>query len=212
MNAVSVAPDARRLIGRRVAAAAARVLALGAAALAMQLATASVARAQFFVSPLVGYDTGADTGCLNLLICADRHLNVGVGAGRTFGRFGAEVEVAHAPDYFGSATDLSSYVLTAMANAVFSRPIGRWELYGIAGVGLMRTRIQFTQATFYATDQNAFAWNLGGGVTRYIGSRWGVRGDLRYFRSFREVALSGFTLENPKLGFGRVSAGVLLRL
>ncbi len=210
MKLVAASAGDRRLEGRMTAGAA-RALAIGALALALNLGTAPEVRAQFFVSPFIGYDFGADTGCLNVLVCADRKVNAGASAGRMFGTLGFEEEVAYARDFFGTGPDFSSSVVTVMSNLLVTRRIGRWQPYTVAGVGLLKTHIQFTQAAFYLTDKKSFAWDLGGGVSMYFSRRWGVRADARYFRSFRDVSLSGFALSNSKLGFGRASAGLIAR-
>jgi opacity protein-like surface antigen len=198
-------------LGGRASTGAARVLAIGTLVCALNLGTAPDARAQFFVSPFIGYDFGADAGCPNLLICADRMVNAGAAAGRMVGAFGFEEEVAYAKDFFGAAPDLSSSVLTVMSNGIVTRAIGRWRPYAVGGIGLLKTHIQFTQSSFYATDQKNLAWNLGGGVSTYFGRRWGVRADVRYFRSFHDVPLSGFTMADSKLGFGRGTIGLIVR-
>lgn len=210
MKSIAVALGDWRL-AVRLAAGAAPALAISTLALALNLATAVDVRAQYFVSPFVAYDFGADTGCLNLLFCADRKGNAGVAAGRMGRTLGAEEEVSYAKDFFGSGPDLSSSVLTVMTNAIVTRRLGRWHPYVVGGLGLMVTHIQFTQASFYATDQKTFAWNLGGGVSMYFGRRLGVRADVRYFRGFRDVPLSGFSVTDSKLAFGRGSVGLICR-
>ena len=189
-----------------------KTTAIGSLALALTLITPLASRAQTFVKPFVGYDFGGSTGCLNLLICADRHVNAGVSGGRILTRgLGVEAEVAYAKDFFGAATDLSSYVLTLMANAVYTRPIGRWHPFAVGGAGMLKTHIRFTQVDFYATDVTSFAWNLGGGVTFQLSRRWGISADYRYFRSFHDVTLSGFTVSDSKLGFSRAGVGLMVR-
>jgi len=175
------------------------------------LACATPARAQTFVSPFAALDFGADAGCLNLVVCANRYLNMGVAAGRTGREYGAELEVASARDFYGSGPNLSSNVLTAMGNAIVLRHIGRWNPYVEGGVGVMRTYIQFTEASFYTTDRVTAAWDAGGGVTRYFSERLGVRADGRYFRAFKDVNLAGFTVSDSKMGFGRASVGLVVR-
>lgn len=182
-----------------------------AAGAVLTLSLAESARAQSFVSPFVGGDFGADTGCLNLFVCADRYVNGGVAGGRLGHDYGFEAEVSFARDFFGSGPNLASSVLTVMTNAVAQRHIGRLTPYAEGGVGVMRTRIKFTEASFYQTDQVTAAWDLGGGVATYFTRRFGVRADGRYLRSIRDVRLSGFTVSDAKMGFGRASAGLILR-
>jgi hypothetical protein len=210
MKLVGVGGGDSRL-GPRTAAGACRTLLTGAAALALTMGAALAVQAQTFVSPFLGRDFGADTGCLNLLVCADRKVDMGVAAGRMVGMLGFEEDVAYAKDFFGAAPNLSSSVLTVMSNGLVTRRIGRWYPYAVGGLGLMKTRIQFTQASFYATDRANLAWDLGAGLGTVFGRRWGVRVDARYVSSFRDVPLSGFTVSESKLGFGRVSVGLLVR-
>ena len=175
------------------------------------LAGAATVRAQGFISPFAAVDFGADTGCLNLVVCADRYLNAGVGVGRIGRSYGVEEEFAFARDFFGKGPNLSSSVLTLMTNAILSRHIGRWSPYASGGLGVMRTYIQFTEASYYATDRTTGAWDLVGGATTYFSRRLGVRADGRYFRSIRDVRLSGFTVSDSKMGFGRASAALMVR-
>jgi hypothetical protein len=179
--------------------------------LSLQLGTALGAQAQVFVSPFIAYDVGADTGCLNVLTCADRRVSAGADGGWMFGAVGVEEEIAYARDFFGAAPNLSSSVITVMTNGVFTRRIGRWHAYAVGGAGLLTTRVQFTQASFYQTDRKTLAWDVGGGLATYFGRHWGLRVDLQYFRSTRDVPLSGFTLSDSKLGFGRGSVGLIMR-
>jgi hypothetical protein len=166
--------------------------------------------AQTFVTPFIAYDVGADSRCLNLLVCADRSVNVGATAGRMAKTLGFEEEVAYAKDFFGSAPNLSSSVLTVMSNVIVAPHIRDWKLFAVGGVGLLKTHIQFTEASFYATDRNNLEWDVGGGLIVPVGRRFGVRVDYRYFRGFRDVPLSGFTVSDSKLGFGRASAGLVV--
>ena len=46
----------------------------------------------------------------------------------------------------------------------------------------MRSSAGFSQA--FDVDENDIAWNFGGGVMMFFGTHVGVRGDVRYFRTF----------------------------
>ena len=182
-----------------------------AAAALWTLVAAAPARAQLFVSPFAAVDVGADAGCLNLLVCANRYLNAGAAAGRLGGTYGAEEEVSYARDFFGNGPNLSSSMLTVMSNAIVLRQFGRWHPYAEGGVGVMRTYVKFTDVSYYATNRVTAAWDAGGGVATYVSGRFGVRADARYFRSIKDVRLSGFSVSDDKMGFGRLSAGLVVR-
>ena len=49
--------------------------------------------AQGFVSPLIGYDFGGDSGCPEITGCEDKKLNVGVGLGTLGAVFGFELDI-----------------------------------------------------------------------------------------------------------------------
>jgi hypothetical protein len=61
-------------------------------------------------------------------------------------------------------------------------------------------------------DNGEAAFDFGGGVMFFFGTHVGVRGDVRYFRTFKDVALDLINVNNPgKLDFARGSAGLILR-
>ena len=169
------------------------------------------AHAQAFISPSISYDFGRDTGCVNVLLCADRNVAFGVAGGVVGRTFGYEEEFVYARSFFGSAPNLSSSVLTAMTNLTVSRHIGRWHPYAVGGLGLLITHMQFTQSSLFTTDRKKAAWDVGGGVTTYFSRRLGVDVDVRYLRALQEVRLEGFSVGDSKLRFGRVGAALVLR-
>lgn len=176
------------------------------------IGTAATAQAQGFISPLVGYDFGGDAKCPELTTnCTDKQLNFAVAIGAMGTIMGVEEEIAWAPDFFGTASGLSTNVLTAMSNAMLAPKIGPVRPYVLAGVGLMKTHIELTTASVLTTDNNTFGWDFGGGVMGFMGSHVGLRADLRYFRSFQDFSVLGFTLANSKLNFGRAGVGVVFK-
>jgi len=171
----------------------------------------ALARAQDFVSPLVAIDFGSNSACVNVVLCAERHVAAGAAGGRLGETLGFEEEVVYANDFFGNAPNLSSSILTVMTNGVLLCTVGAWRVYGVGGLGLMATRIQFTESSLFATDRNSLAWDAGGGGLIFFSKRFGVDFDVRYIRAVREVPLSGFTVSDPKLGFGRARTALLVR-
>src|SRR5215203_2695774 len=81
------------------------------AVLCLTAFSAAPARAQGFISPLIGYDFGGDARCLgigDIINCEDTKLNIGVGFGVMGNVFGFEEELAYASNFFGSAPSYDS--------------------------------------------------------------------------------------------------------
>ena len=173
------------------------------------LASPGAAHAQGFLSPLIGYDFGGDSGCPQATGCDDKNLNVGVSVGSLGAIFGTELEFAHARDCFGKIPGASSSVLTLMGNAMLAPRFGLVRPYGLMGLGLMKTKVEFSAAGLLETDNNHLGWDAGGGLMIFLGRRVGVRGDIRYFHAFQDFDLLGLSLGETKLNFGRVVAGVV---
>jgi opacity protein-like surface antigen len=174
---------------------------------------AGTARAQGgYISPLIGFNFGGNTNnCLTITGCQDKHLNFGVSLGKMGNVVGFEEEFAYAQDFFGSSPNQSSSVLTVMSNGMFVPNVGPIRPYALLGLGLIRAHVELTPTSLLATDisNNSFGWDIGGGVI-VGGKHLGVRGDIRYFHSFSDLAIGNVVLTNPQVNFGRASAAVML--
>jgi opacity protein-like surface antigen len=181
------------------------------AALAFSLVTGSAlnARAQGFVSPFVGYNFGGDAGCPQITNCQDKRLNLGVSLGKMGSVFGFEEEFAYAKDFFGTIPNASSSVLTVMSNLMIVPAIGPVRPYALAGVGLIKTHVDFTPSSLTTSDNNNLGWDVGGGLMIFFVPHVGVRGDVRYMHAFQDLKALGFTLGDTKLDFGRASAAIV---
>jgi opacity protein-like surface antigen len=177
----------------------------------LTLGFSAPARAQGFISPLVGYDFGGDSGCPEISGCEDKNLNVGVGLGTLGSFFGAELDISYARNFFGTGPDYESSVLTVMGNVLVSPPLGPVRPYGTAGLGLLKSHVDMTLGALVDPDNNHFGWNIGGGLMIFAGEHFGVRGDIRHFHAFQDLSLAGLPLGNTKLDFGRASAAVVFR-
>ena len=176
----------------------------------MLLTAPGAALAQGFVSPLIGYDFGGDSGCPQATGCDDKNLNIGVSVGSLGAVFGTELEFAHARDFFGDIPGVSSSVLTLMGNAMLAPRFGPVRPYGLMGLGLIKTRVEFSAVGLLETDNNHLGWDAGGGLMIFLGSRVGVRGDIRYFHAFQDLEILGLSLGETKLDFGRVAGALVL--
>jgi opacity protein-like surface antigen len=179
---------------------------------ALSTGWAATARAQSFISPLIGFNFGGDAACPNITGCEDKRLNYGVSLGKMGSVFGFEEEFAFANNFFGTAPSLkSNNVLTLMSNVMFVPKIGPIRPYGLAGLGLIRTHVEPTVTSLVTAENSNFGWDLGGGVI-VGGEHIGIRGDIRYFHTFssQTILIPQVVLSNAELNFGRASVALML--
>ncbi len=180
------------------------------AALAL-LALPADARAQGYISPLIGFDFGGDSGCPAIDDCEDKNLNAGVAIGRMGAIAGFEVEFAYAKDFFGEAAGLDSSVLTLMGNVMINPDLDPFRPYVTAGLGLIRTDVELSPSGVVSSQNSHVGWNLGGGLMIFFGDHVGIRGDLRFFHAFQDLDVLGLSIEGEKLDFGRAAGALVLR-
>ncbi len=187
-----------------------RLIRSGAIALLTWMVVPATASAQGYISPLIGYDFGGDSGCPQITNCEDRNLNWGVSVGSLGSILGSELELAYAKNFFGEISGVSSSVLTLMGNGMVAPKFGPVQPYWLIGVGLMKTHVDFS-ATSIENSENHFAWDTAGGLIIFLGQNFGIRGEIRHYHSFQDLGFLGFSLANAKLDFGRAAAGVVFR-
>jgi opacity protein-like surface antigen len=187
--------------------------ALAAALLLIVVAPAS-ARADGMIIPFLGVNFGGS--CCSELGNAIDAKRYDWGASFTYmggGVLGIEGDIGYSPDFFGRTDIGSSSVLTATGNLLVGIPIGGQtgvgiRPYALVGLGVVRTKVDGFN-TILSLDNSKAAWDFGGGVMFFFGTHVGVRGDVRYFRTFGGV---DFLIPDSKsLDFARGSAGLILR-
>ena len=192
--------------------AAVRSLRTGVAAAIVVLGLASPSFGQAYISPLIGFNFGGDSGCIEVTTCEDRNLNLGVAVGALGGFFGTELEFAYAKDFFGEVPGFSSNVLTLMGNVMLAPRFGPAQPYALIGLGLIKTHTDLNATDLLDTDNNHFGWDVGGGLMAFFGDHIGVRGEIRYFHAFQDFRLLLLDVgDETKLDFGRAAAGVVFR-
>jgi len=176
-----------------------------ALSVSLVLALPSVARAQTYFSPYIGtsFNSSVDE--------YDFGTKLHYGAAVTWlGRTGVgfEVDFGYSPSFFEPGEDdffefaNTGSVTTLMGNVVFGGGSG---LYVSGGLGLMRSRIESPSELLEFKD-NGWGMNAGGGL-RVGSGRFGVKGDLRYFRQLSELGLFD-TFELGDFSFWRGTVGV----
>lgn len=172
------------------------------------------ARAEWFLNPFIGAAFGGG-------VADAPKLEYGGSAGWMGDVVGFEVDLSHRPDFFqvSDAPDFlfgESSVTSVMFNGLLSVPSGpfgnRVRPYAAGGVGWIRSRIG-GEDDFIRANESTFGFNVGGGVFGHLTDRFGVRGDVRYFRNLQDLEGESefFSLGSQKLDFWRAAGGITFR-
>jgi opacity protein-like surface antigen len=142
---------------------------------------------------------------------ADGRASFGFSAGGMAGGvLGAEFDLGYSPSFFGTENAFgSNNLLTVMGNVIIGLPFGGSSGPGVrpyvtGGLGLVRARADILAVDASNTD---LAMDFGGGVMGYFSDHFGLRGDLRYFRSSLDLDF----LNTDNVDFWRASVGIVLR-
>jgi hypothetical protein len=194
----------------------ARILTIG---LLLTLVAPRTAAADGLVVPFFGVNFGGDSG-QELGDAADSsRFNWGASfAWMGAGVFGVEGDVGYSPDFFGKTDVGGSSVLTMTGNLLIGVPFGGQSGFGVrpyaaAGVGVVRPEGEGFPESEVLGEYRA-AWDFGGGVMIFFADHVGVRGDVRYFRTFEAVDFFEVDVDTEgagKLDFTRGSVGLILR-
>jgi hypothetical protein len=186
-----------------------RAALLGATLLTLPTAAA----ADVLFTPYLGWNWGGEsgTGIDDVSLSYDRRTTYGLSvmwlAG---GGFGLEADFSTIPNFFepseleGLDVFGDNGVTTFMANLVLGGRGGGVKPYVAGGAGLLRQKVADFD-DFVDISENSFGVNVGGGL-RVGGSRFSVRGDVRYFRSLSDPDILNFDLAD--LSFWRGTVGV----
>jgi hypothetical protein len=178
------------------------------------------AYAEGYVSPWVAANAGTRFGDFD-----NGRAGFGVNAGGMGkGVIGGELDFGFSPSFFGTKNDFgSNSVIDFMPNVIVGVPIGGTRGAGVrpfltGGLGLIRTQIDGGTLTGSLTNvssaNNMFGWDLGAGVMGYFNDHVGLRGDLKYLRSFEDTNTGINIIDFNQAGqfhFWRAAVGVVLR-
>ena len=148
---------------------------------ALMVGTSRAAEAQTFLTPFAGVTFNGDA--------PGNQFSTGVALTVQGKVAGFELELGYTPDFFKESSDVlligDSNVTTLMGSLIVGVGEGPIRPYGIAGVGLLRTRVGDT-TLFQGITTNEFGLNAGFGVIGMVSDRVGLRGDVRYFRRLQD--------------------------
>jgi opacity protein-like surface antigen len=170
------------------------------------------ARADWLFTPALAFAFGGDT--------VDRdHPAAGLAVGLIDEEsFALEADLGYSPQFFkGSRLDFtgSGSVLTLMGNVLVAAPRIGVLPYVTGGVGYMQMRVTSDLGRFTSTTREA-GFNAGGGLIAFFNERVGIRGEVRYFRSFQNQVPSwtrgvSADIAPGAFDFWRAGIGVTLR-
>jgi len=175
----------------------------------------SVAHADGLIVPFYGVNFGGTSG-ENISTAFDANRNTwGVSfAWMGAGVIGLEADLGYTSDFYGKTDADGTGLLSATGNVLLGLPFGGQKgfgirPYGLIGLGLIHSKLDALTDVIGFDDTQA-SWDVGGGVMMFFTSHVGVRGDLRYIRTFSAVDFLGLT-ESDHIEFSRGTVGLVLR-
>ena len=196
---------------------------IGAALAGCVLATPATASADWMITPFLGANFGGSASFGEFNDFEDEfERRVDMGASLSWmgaGIVGFEADFGWSPNFFENTVGDADFefgdsnVTTFMGNLLISAPPGRGvRPYGSAGLGLIRSSVSGIGDFLDDVSRNDLGLNVGGGVNGQFTDSVGIRGDLRYFRSFEDDENDDeFDLGLSDFDFWRGSVGVTFR-
>ena len=177
------------------------------------------ASADGLLIPFFGVNFGGDSGAkLGDAVDASRFTWGASIAWMGAGVIGAEGDFGYSPDFFGKTDQGGSSVFTAAGNLLVGVPFGGQKGFGVRPYGLVGIGVVHPQGDAFGDrfdDKNKVSWDFGGGVMIFFGAHAGIRGDVRYFRTFEALEFLDIDItaaEKPgDLEFTRGSIGFVYR-
>jgi len=192
-----------------------RTLALGLLLMAL---TPAAARADGLLVPFAGVNFGGNAGETFSNGADAKRFDWGVSfAWMGGGVFGFEGDIGYSPDFYGKNDVGGSSVLSLAGNLLIGVPFGGQQGFGVrpfglVGIGLLRSDLESFDE-LVGIDNSELAWNFGGGVIVFFSQHVGIRGDIRYFRTFGDVNYGPIEITSgaDAIDYSRAALGLVLR-
>lgn len=199
------------------------VIISAAVAFALVAAAPSTASADWTFSPFIGAAFDGEVNDVDLNQSTGSRLSWGGSlAWMGQGIAGVELDFGYAPEFFRGDNDDNidfigtGNVTTLMGNVILSAPIGGLGTsvrpYAVGGVGMIRQQVNDVDDFFDAND-NSFGFDVGAGLMGMFSENVGLRGDIRYFRSFGDSDQQSPDVDRDLAGlsFWRGTVGLTFR-
>ena len=165
------------------------------------LAVPTKASADWLLTPFVGWNWG---GAANLYEFDDFddefEQKAMFGASLAWmgaGIIGFEVDFGYTPNFFENTIGDDDFefgdtnVTTLMGNVIVGIPIGGqggvgFRPYAVGGMGLIKSSIGDAEDLFDDVDSSNWGFNVGAGAIFFFTDKFGIRGDVRYFRQIED--------------------------
>lgn len=196
-------------------------------ALMMFAGAPAKASADWLFTPFFGMNWGGNAGFTDLGGDFEDEFEQKMNFGASLswmgaGALGFEVDFGYSPNFFQNTAGDDDFefgdsnVTTLMANLKVGVPFGGQHgggirPYGSGGIGLIKSRIDDPDDLF---ELNSTDWgiNIGGGVTGFFNDKFGLQGDVRYFRSIQDNEPDDeFDLALGSFNFWRGTVGLVFR-
>jgi hypothetical protein len=174
-------------------------------AAAVLVAVASAAPAEILLTPYYGTTFGGTSS-------QDSPTYGGAVGFMAGGWLGAEAEYGYVKDFFGPGTgaDLSQNEVESISGSLLlGVNLGVLRPYGAVGLSAIGANLA-SRPGLASLDDSAAGYNAGGGLFIWLGKHVGLRGDVRYFRTFEAIDTDS-ALSLGKLDFWRGIGGLTLR-
>ena len=165
-------------------------------ALTLTLLPTTASAQNWFFTPFIGANFGGNADFGDFPDADDeveKRLDFGATLGWNPRVVGFEVDFGWSPNFFEDTVGDTNFefgdsnVTTLMGNVLFSAPPGSGiRPYGSAGLGLIRANISSATGLFNDVSTNDLGVNFGGGINGNFSDNFGIRGDIRYFRSLQD--------------------------
>jgi len=203
-----------------------KFLAIASLVLITSVATPTKASADWLFTPFVGWNWGGSANFVDLEGFDDefeQRVNFGGSLGwMGAGVFGFELDFGYSPNFFENTKGSNNFefgdsnVTTLMGNLILGVPLGGqrgpgFRPFAVGGVGIIKSQVGDAE-DFFNVDATDWGVNVGGGAMFFFSDNFGLRGDLRYFRSLEDNAPDDeFDVAFGDFHFWRGTVGVTIR-